>query len=441
MKLKRKYWQYVILILVIIAIILISDYIENYIEKTKERGKLFTKSYKEFLPKEIANLSEDFYPANLTRGDLLAKVPSAINKTGGIGDDVWSGIILVTGDINAVNLVIEPGTIIFVKAHYDDQHGGGEDGPDAVNPHEFFGENYSKNHIDINIGNELNAKGTHSNPIIFTSTAEKPYLNDWRGLSFTRGTLEYVVLEYAYTISLRSSYTSISHCLIRNMLASGAMFGTWPEMGIYGESVSPNITYNYVYNFGHMAVQSFFSEPYIANNIFIHKNTNDPELYNYLNKGENGGLDIHGGNGTIEYNFLSYGYTAGLEKESLLGGPGIVITEATAPVISFNTIVGNRWGIELQGGTPIVNNNNIYANTDGNLAVRSLYTEPGKENQSLAYDMPIDFRQNWWGTSDKNELTNGMNIDKDIDVDLDPICTSAIPNACPNWKEFEWLYK
>jgi hypothetical protein len=64
------------------------------------------------------------------------------------------------------------------------------------------------------------------------------------------------------------------------------MFGVWDSAGIYGESISPNITYNYIYNFGHMAVQEFFSNPYIAYNIFIQKNTDDQGYYytgiNYL---------------------------------------------------------------------------------------------------------------------------------------------------------------
>jgi parallel beta-helix repeat protein len=365
----------------------------------------------------------------------------AVRKTGHISDDTWSGIILITGDLEAGNLIIEPGTIVFVEADKDDQRGGPEQVTDPVNPHEFLGKDYSKNHVSIRINGKLAAAGTPEKPIIITSSAEKPQIADWDYISIKKGILEYAVMEYGRGISLESSDTKVSHCLIRDVLGQGLMFGTWPEAGIYGEPVSPNITYNYMYNFGHMAVQSFFSEPYLAHNIFIHKNTDKEELYDYLNLGENGALDIHGGGGIIEYNFLSYGYNSLLEKQNELGGAGIGITEADSPVIRLNTIVGNKWGIELQGGMPVVTNNNIHSNSKGNLVVRSLYSEPGRKSKPMAYENPINFRNNWWGTTNEDEIKAKIAGEWGIEVSINPFATEEIQNAGPDWKEFGWMYK
>ena len=72
-----------------------------------------------------------------------------------------------------------------------------------------------------------------------------------------------------------------------------------------------------------------------------------------LSKGENGALDIHGGNGTIESNFLSSGYDSEIEKERPEhGNSGIIITTANTPIISYNIIVGNDEGVSIQGGGP-----------------------------------------------------------------------------------------
>ena len=99
--------------------------------------------YKDLLPTEIAVLPEDFYPGENTRETMLEKLTQAVNKTGNIESDVWSGIIRITGDINIDSLTIQPGFVIFIEADSDDQNEGWISSVDPMNPHEFFGENYS----------------------------------------------------------------------------------------------------------------------------------------------------------------------------------------------------------------------------------------------------------------------------------------------------------
>ena len=399
-------------------------------------------SYIGYLPEVIASLPEDFYPAGLTRDDILEMLPHAVEKTGVLQNESWSGVILVTGDTKIEYLTIEPGTVILVAENQDDQRGGEEGTVDPVNPHEFLGADYAMTHTSIQVIERLTAKGTPENPIIFTSTAREPWLADWDHLIFRSGVLEYAFVEHCWGVAVDSSEVSVSHCVIRNVLQQGLMFGHWPEAGIHGEgSLSPNVTYNFMYNVGHMAVQSFFSDPIIAHNVFIQKHTGDPELYAYLSEGENGALDIHGGNGTITHNFLSSGYTPDFEEKRPFGGsPGIVITEATAPELSHNTITGNLIGIEVQGGMPVINDNDIHGNIEGNFGIRSVYAEPGRENTLVAYDRPLDCTGNWWGTSEMREIMAGMRIEEGIEIEIDPVSQSEVPGNGPDWGEFEWLY-
>lgn len=421
----------------IVAVVLISVGAFAYYSMRKP-GEV---DYRGYLPDDIAALPEDFYPNGLTREDILGMIPQAVRKTGQLEDETWSGVILVTGDTEIDHLVIEPGTIVLIEENSDDQEKGMEHGVDPVNPHEFLGADYARNHASLHVRQRLTARGTPEAPIIITSTAETPWLADWDHLVFRRGVLEYAFVEHCWGVAIDSSDVSVSHCVIRNVLQQGLMFGYWPEAGIHGEgSLSPNVTYNYMYNVGHMAVQSFFSDPYIAHNVFIQKHTGDPELYAYLSQGENGALDIHGGNGTILHNFLSSGYTPDFEGDRPLGGsPGVVITEATVPELRRNTIVGNLRGIEVQGGMPVINDNNIHGNIAGNFEIRSVYAEPGREDTAVAYDEPLDCRGNWWGTSVLGEIKAQMRIGWGIKVDVAPFSTSEILDAGPEWEEFEWL--
>jgi hypothetical protein len=90
---------------------------------------------------------------------------------------------------------------------------------------------------------------------------------------------------------------------------------------------------------------------------------------------------------------------------------------------------------------PVVNNNNIHSNAKGNLVVRSLYSEPGRKSKPMAYESPINFRNNWWGTDNGDEIKAKFALGPGIEVSINPFATEEIRNAGPDWKEFEWMYK
>jgi hypothetical protein len=132
-------------------------------------------------------LPKDFYPNNLTREELLAKLTQAKRKSGRISSsETWRGTILITGDITIdknASLTIELGTVILVAARTDDQKSGRPSPPDLFNPKDpVKTEEYVRNRVEIEISGNLIARGTDESPIIITSSAQNPQSDDWMGL-------------------------------------------------------------------------------------------------------------------------------------------------------------------------------------------------------------------------------------------------------------------
>ena len=398
------------------------------------------------LPKEIANLNEKFYPSDLTREEILAKLPEAVQKTGEINaNETWSGVIHITGDLHmkeGVSLTIEPGTIVFIASHSDDQHGGEVCEVDPINPHEFFGADYKLSHTSVTIDGSLHAVGTPNNPIIITSDNAEPTLWDWDHLSIRNGTLRYTLIEYGWGVCVTSSSVEISHCVIRKMLQQGLLVS--PGYGIT-EEISPNITYNFIYDVGHGPVQAFSSKPYIANNIFIQIKTVDENLSNYLLKGENPGLDVGGisvgqylgGSATIENNYISGAHNPAWEEGLLIGGGiGACMTINSNSTIRNNVITGGDLAFEIFGGAPEINYNCIGNALEAFMWIHSEYQD--------FFLSPIDASNNWWGTKDESVIRESIRImggGEVPEINFVPFATLPIPNAGPDWREFEWLYK
>ena len=386
------------------------------------------------------SLPEDFYPNGLTREELLKMVPKATRKTGLIShNEIWEGVILITGDLHVskeATLMIKPGTIIFIAANSDDQHSGMLLDIDPVNPHEFFGKDYEFSHIRIRIDGTLMCIGTPDNPIIITSNSTKPTLWDWEDILIRNGTIQYTIIEYGWGIGVESSSVIISHCVIRKMLQQGIKMG----FGDSPKGISPIIMYNLIYDIGHGPVQAEDSSPFIAHNIFIQRKTRSHELYEYLSKGENCGLYVKGAS-IIEHNLIMSGHTAGWKRGLLAaGGIGTAISIKGNATIRYNTIIDSDCAFELGGGSPKINYNNVYNISDFLMWVHAVLEEPGKPAEKAIYNKPIDVSSNWWGTMNIDEAYQKIKIeDKALKVNLDPIAKYKIPEAHPDWKEFQWL--
>ncbi len=262
-------------------------------------------------------------------------------KSGVINEDeVWSGKIHVTGDIDViegVTLTILPGTIIKV-ALTDDQHkGSGEPQTDIYFPKDppF----YHNEKITITIHGTLNAVGTPDDMIVFTSVSENPTTYDWWGIDIFHGRLEYAIVEYGQgNVGIQqSSDVVIANNIIRNGLGCCIGIG-------HSNQVSPQILNNEIYNCGHE------------------------------------GIDYAGGSAVIKGNYFHLGDRS-LQPDPPRGGLGIVVYKNTYPTIEDNVFERLTTAIyfhanskypEERGEKVIVKNNRI-------------------ENNEVAFDIDPDY--------------------------------------------------
>ena len=434
-----------ILIVLVLGVLIAVGFLASRYPRGSQKPRSSETAAEDDLPRELAELPEDFYPAGLTREGLLSRLHEAVDKTGEIHDETWSGVIRITGDTylrEGASLTILPGTIIFLAAHSDDQHSGELCEVDPINPHEFFGADYRLSHTSLRMEGCLRAVGTPDEPIVITSDSAEPTLWDWDHLVIRNGTLRYCVVEYGWGIVASSSSVEISHCVIRKMLQQGVLVNGKPGVSV---EISPNITYNFIYDVGHGPVQAFRSSPYIASNVFIQVRTTDQNLSSYLLKGENPGVDIGGdsagrylgGPARVENNYIMCAHnpkwTEGLRKA---GGIGTGVSINSNAIVQNNIITGGDLAFELFGGAPRIHNNCVHDISEAYMWVHSEYRD--------LFPEIIDVSNNWWGTTDETTVSKGIKVVGDgeaPEIGFLPLASSPIPNAGPNWTEFEWLYK
>ncbi|QQG44428.1 MAG: right-handed parallel beta-helix repeat-containing protein [Candidatus Roizmanbacteria bacterium] len=100
-----------------------------------------------------------------------------------LGNQIWSEEIIITGDTEIIgNLTVLPSTIVkFVVG--DDRGMGDEVEKDGFNDNDPTRlKSYTKTHSSLFILGKLIAQGRKDKKIIFTSSAEKPYLADWEAI-------------------------------------------------------------------------------------------------------------------------------------------------------------------------------------------------------------------------------------------------------------------
>ena len=274
-------------------------------------------------------------------------------KSGVINEDeVWSGKIHVTGDIDViegVTLTILPGTIVKV-ALTDDQHKGRDE---PVTGDIYFPKDppfYEKEKITIRISGTLNAIGTPDNMIVFTSKSATPTTQDWGGLDIFHGRLEYAIVEYAqYNNIQHSSDVVIANSIIRNILADCIGIG-------HSNPISPQILNNEIYNCGHE------------------------------------GIDLAGGSALIKGNYFHL-ENPEIQPDPFRGRIGIVVYKNAYPTIEDNVFeklgtailfLGNSIYPEEQVGKVIVKNNRIENNDVAfNIEPDYLFEVVVRENNKL----------------------------------------------------------
>ncbi len=275
-------------------------------------------------------------------------------------DTIWSGTIYVTGDVtvdNGVKLTVLPGTIV-------------------------------KFNSGLIVNGTLDAQGTETNMITFTSNSATPSPGDWSGIRFNDSSIDasciikYSRIEYAGHSGIRcdSSSPTITNNEIYNNAAS------WGG-GIYCYSYSsPTITNNEIHNntgiYGGGIYCRSYSSPTITNNE-IHNNTassyfgggiycdyssptiTNNAIYGNASSASGGGIYCYYSSPTITNNTI-YG------NASPYSGGGIYAGDSAYPTITNNTIYGNAasWGGGIYTSVPSVAITNciIWGNSGYNLA-------------------------------------------------------------------------
>ena len=270
---------------------------------------------------------------------------------------IVTGTVQVLGD---VKLTIEPG--VEVK----------------------FNEN-----TGLNIGGELNAVGTESEMIIFTSNQDAPQSQDWIGIKFTDDSVD-------AQVDSQNNYLSgsiIKYCVIE-----------------YGGGFS-----NGIYFVG--AIELNRASPYVSNNVIRHNFSYDA----------GGGMFVYIASPVITYNTFS---------DNIANNQGgAIFFERSSSVTSHNTIINNTvtgisgrgGGIHVQGQYSqdivkitfnLIKNNTA---TNGNAVSLNPYNTssliPQADinynnivNNNSGYEIytfnnaDIDVTNNYWGTADSTEI-------------------------------------
>jgi hypothetical protein len=230
-------------------------------------------------------------------------------------DTVWSGDILIKGDVEVaenVTLIIMPGaTVRFAKIE--------RFGPDKL-------YNDKENHFaraEIFVKGKMLAQGSKENKITFTSAESSPNPGDWSSLNFSN-----------------STGNIVEHCVI-----------------MYGDT----------------AVHCHSSHVVITNNVFKHngtafgcKNLKEnpvqtimPIMYNLF--AENGGALLIGG-----------GASPAVFHNDITGNEffGLYVKKGGCSDVRFNSISKNGKGVILFGAKNLfLRDNNIADNTDYNLSM------------------------------------------------------------------------
>ena len=419
-----------------------------------ERETGLPENYLEYFPPMLAY---DFYPNNLSRENLLARLPEAVQKTGSISrNESWEGVIKITGDLSiqqGITLTIKPGTIVFVSARSDDQRGGNPAPKDYYNPRDpVADENYVKNRVEIYIYGSLIARGTKEQPIIITSDALNPQSDDWIGIKCCKGgQLEFhrVVIEYCRGFGIGSA--TIRQSILRNMLECIVIMGEDEDL----LTISPTITQSYLYNAGHHVITVRSGSPVITHNIIRARPDMEFPGFEYgalacdfFSKPVIGHNFIEGGP-RVPYD----GYVHGDYYENI-DSHGVLLASGFGVSVRYNTFYGcSGIGLEtFSSGAEtvekpwIIENNNFLSNGI-NLKIFSTFTPEPSDlwQQQLLKNYPVismdnvSLINNYWGSRDEREIMDLIKIATTAKVSFKPFENCFIENAFPNWQEFGWF--
>ncbi len=282
-----------------------------------------------------------------------------------------------------VDLIIEPGVVIKFKKGQGRTNMGGF----AI----------------INEGNIV-AEGKPNNKIIFTSVEKTPQLGDWGTIMTVSGG------------SIKFSYVEIKY-------ASG---------GIQSQNArSTVVKSSYFYNNG-TGVFLNKGDAIISNNVFEKNYAGISFMHIPYSGPFDDGTFRYEGIAKTEINNNVIRNNIGQATNEYHSGIRIEMSSSIVYILKINNndIYGNSQGFSIRetGGfnekrnkLPEISRNNIYDNKSYNVYF------------SGESDITIDMSNNWWGTTDKNSISNSIYDHYDSwrpgKIKYQPIATSEIKNA------------
>lgn len=364
-------------------------------------------------------------------------------------DEVWSGIVYITGDIvveAGVTLALLPGTVVFFAAHQDDQGTGVPVPVDPLDADDWIIRNgdptwtleYARSHSTLDVYGKLIAKGTPENWITFTSSSLTPDGGDWMQLHINAGSvLEYCIVEYSrggIDIAEGTANTvTVSHSLMRHNL--------WTGLAIH--SSSPTITHNEITESGgHQGIDVLGegSAPLLSFNVIRHNKvgiavqpgTSPIIEYNSLVDNDMGIRVMESGSAVIQGNLISAPHGApndwsyqgrAIYPASALAGnenevTGITVLNASPRVLG-NTVSRCPNGMVFLGySSPEIRGNTFEGSVDNGLFFdRSFAGHPSIHANNIQAPScslcseslhPIDVSRNWWGTADPVQIAHAV---------------------------------
>lgn len=381
---KSKYLLFGIIVLGIIEVLFIvgcatqsEKHVEKKVqEKTAEQKNEAISDLPEHCKDNLYNNGEE----GLDCGWTCPNECNFIKKEGTlIKDEVWEGNILVNGMVEVLKgatLIIKPGAV--VKFQYSQ---------DYKNPEK--GALYIK-------GGTLKAIGNSEKQIWFTSASLNPINDDWEGIAIEdskeKNILDHVIVEFAFIgVRFWTSSGTLSNSIVRWINAEG----------IYMERSNPVIENNMIYGTGYngIAMEQFNYDVLIKNNRIIN----------------NQGSSVHGEatKATIENNIIKNSKTGATFNDfseitlrnnliENIKDEGSTFTVGSSGNLYFNKIRKNGIGITSEGSKLVANNNDIYDNTI---------------NANINTMQEVDLRENWWGTTDKNEIREKIQFDTEMPLE------------------------
>lgn len=281
----------------------------------------------------------------------------------------------------------------------------------------------------LRIDGTLEAEGTSSNKIIFTSNKTTPSAGDWQYIKFADSSVDascvvkYCEIKYAeYGIYCDNASPTISYSTISYN----------SNRGIYIPNGSPTISNNTISNNGYNGIDIGNGTPSISNNTISYNNEgittwDSPLIENNTISNNTTGIRVNEGNPPIRNNVISNNEkgihnsnswgTLSISNNSISNNSYGIYASASVSV-GRNTISNNSRGIYLGGyGPHLISSNTITGNGGGIyisiygednpvITTNNIYNSTSTYNIENRSGNDITATNNWWGTTDTNQIDN-----------------------------------